>query len=92
MSDPTRALTVQLLEWIEEKPRTHAQVIEVWRSSCPRLSIWEDACSDGLIDSLPGSATLRVSERGRRLLADQACRTPGAPVTHSAVAQNSSKK
>ncbi|MGA2694348.1 MAG: hypothetical protein ABSF76_18430 [Opitutaceae bacterium] len=50
MSDPTNALTVQLLEWISSQPRTYGEVLETWRTTCPRLSIWEDACIDGLID------------------------------------------
>ena len=49
MSDPTIALTRQMLEWIASRPRTYAEVVEVWRTSCPRLSIWEDALADGLI-------------------------------------------
>jgi hypothetical protein len=47
--EPTNALTRQLLEWISDKPRTYAEVLEVWRTTCPRFSIWEDACMDGLI-------------------------------------------
>jgi hypothetical protein len=43
------APTVQLLEWLAERPRTYAETIEVWRSHCPRLTIWEDALADGLI-------------------------------------------
>ena len=46
--DPAAALVLQLLEWIADRPRTYAEVIEVWRTSCPRLTIWEDACGDGL--------------------------------------------
>ena len=49
-SDPTRALTLQLLEWLTYRPRTYAEVIEALRTTCPRLSIWEDACIEGLID------------------------------------------
>ena len=54
MSDPTRALTLQLLEWISDRPRHYADVVDAWRSTCPRLSIWEDACIDGLIDCEDG--------------------------------------
>ncbi len=41
--------TLQLLAWIAEQPRSHAETIEVWRTSCPRLSVWEDALVDGLV-------------------------------------------
>jgi hypothetical protein len=43
------APTLQLLTWIAERSRTYPETIEVWRSSCPRLTVWEDALSDGLV-------------------------------------------
>ena len=43
------APTEQLLAWIAERPRTYADPLEAWRTSCPRLSIWEDAVADGLV-------------------------------------------
>jgi hypothetical protein len=68
MAEPTRALTRQLLEWIAEKPRTYAEVLDAWRTTCPRLSIWEDACIDGLIDRDPaGDGFVALSLKGRAL-------------------------
>ena len=49
MSDPAHALTLQFLAWVAEGGRTYAQAMEAWRSTCPRLSIWEDAILEGLI-------------------------------------------
>ena len=72
MADPTRALTLQLLQSLAERPRPYAEVLERWRTSCPRLSIWEDACTDGLVDCTPGSRLVTVSARGRALLAASA--------------------
>ncbi len=69
MSHPMNALTVQLLEWISNDRRTYAEALDAWRTSCPRLSIWEDACIAGLIDCEPGSHVVSVSARGRALLA-----------------------
>ena len=67
--DPATALTLQLLEWMADRPRTYAEAIEVWRTSCPRLSIWEDACSNGLIDcDMEAGKIVRVSEKGRQLI------------------------
>ena len=69
MSDPTRALTLQLLEWISDRPRRYADVLDAWRSTCPRLSIWEDACIDGLIDCDPGpDHIVTITDKGRSLL------------------------
>ena len=56
----TTAPTRQLLAWIAERPRTYAETIDAWRSSCPRLTVWEDALADGLV---------RI-ERGRVVLTD----------------------
>jgi DNA-binding NarL/FixJ family response regulator len=41
--------TLQLLAWIAERDRTYAQTMEAWKSSCPRLTVWEDAIADGLV-------------------------------------------
>jgi hypothetical protein len=49
MQNPSSALTLQFLAWIDHRPRTYADAMEAWRSTCPRLSIWEDAILDGLI-------------------------------------------
>jgi hypothetical protein len=43
------SLTLQLLEWIAERERTYGQTMEAWKSSCPRLTVWEDAVADGLV-------------------------------------------
>jgi hypothetical protein len=45
----TRALTYDLLAWIARSPRTYRETMDVWHTHCPRLSIWEDALSDGLV-------------------------------------------
>lgn len=43
MSDPVRALILDLLEWVAPSPRPYSEVIDVWRTSCPRLPVWEEA-------------------------------------------------
>jgi len=43
------APTVQLLAWIAEQPRGYAETIDVWKTSCPRLAVWEDALADELV-------------------------------------------
>jgi hypothetical protein len=69
MTEPTSTLTLQLLEWISDRPRTYAEVLDAWRTTCPRLSIWEDACIDGLIDIDPdGNRIVLLSPKGRTLL------------------------
>ena len=69
----TPALTLQLLAWIAARPRTYGETMEAWRTTCPRLTIWEDAVSDGLVsvdraDSMQGGR-VRLTDSGRALLA-----------------------
>ncbi len=45
----SRALTLQFLAWVSSAPRRRADVMDAWQSSCPRLSIWEDALVGGLV-------------------------------------------
>lgn len=68
MNDAAYMLTLQLLEWIGERPREYSDVLEAWRTSCPRLPIWDDACRDGLIDYDPDSRIVSVSTKGLALL------------------------
>jgi hypothetical protein len=36
----------ELLAWISERPRSYSETIEVWKSSCPRHSSWEDVLEE----------------------------------------------
>ena len=71
MQTSADALTQQFLAWIDEAPRSYADA-EAWRRSCPHLSIWEDAISDGLVRFENGSSMqqsrLTLTTRGRALL------------------------
>jgi hypothetical protein len=83
MPDPAHALTLQFLAWVAEAPRTYAQAMDAWRSTCPRLSIWEDAILDGLV-AFEGGATrnqsrVMLTPRGRAALGSHApARQPAA--------------
>lgn len=35
-------LVLDLVEWIAKHPRSYAEVMDAWRTSCPRFPIWED--------------------------------------------------
>lgn len=61
------ALVLDLLEWIGPAPRPYAEVIEAWRTSCPRLPVWEDANAAGLVahERRDGVAMVAVSAKGR---------------------------
>jgi D-3-phosphoglycerate dehydrogenase / 2-oxoglutarate reductase len=49
VTDTIDALILDLLEWIGPSPRPYAETLEAWRTSCPRLPVWEDASDRGLI-------------------------------------------
>ena len=51
MSDTVESLILDLLEWIGPDSRPCAEVLEAWRTSCPRLPVWEDANDRGLVAS-----------------------------------------
>ncbi len=75
MDDALRLLTIQFLAWTACAPRTYAQAMDAWRTSCPRLPVWEDAVDAGLVEveSAPGKATAHslvvLAPRGRATLA-----------------------
>lgn len=49
MAIENKSLILDLIEWIATKPRPYAEVMDAWRTSCPRLPIWEDAVDFGLV-------------------------------------------
>jgi hypothetical protein len=66
-SDPVDSLVLDLLEWLGGEPRPYAEVLEAWRTSCPRLPVWEEANDRGLIKrhrSSKDGALVSVSARG----------------------------
>jgi hypothetical protein len=74
MPDPLDALVLDLLEWIGPKARPYREVIEAWRTSCPRLPVWEEANERGFIEQrhAPGAeAVVSVSALGAKFLAER---------------------
>jgi hypothetical protein len=69
MSNAQDALTAQMLEWIATGRHTYNEVLETWKTSCPRLSVWEDACIEGLVDctAVRGGAVF-VTDKGKRFM------------------------
>jgi hypothetical protein len=68
MSDAPASLTLQMLQWLAARPRDYREVMEAWRTSCPRLTIWEDAWSDGLLVRDPDTGRVSLSAKGAALL------------------------
>jgi hypothetical protein len=65
-------LMLEFLSWISSRRRTYAEAMNAWQSSCPRLTIWEDAMIDGYIEvnrqQMIGDPEVTLTTRGRALL------------------------
>ena len=66
-TDTVENLMVDLLEWVAMKSRTYEETIEAWRTSCPRLPVWEETNDRRLITVEGG--LVRVTPQGRAFLA-----------------------
>jgi hypothetical protein len=71
MNDPVDALILDLLEWIAKEERSYSEVMEAWRTSCPRLPVWEEANDRGLVvrGRRQGEAIVGLTSSGQALLA-----------------------
>jgi len=57
MADTVNDLVLDLLEWLGSGPRPYSEVLDAWRTSCPRLPVWEETNDRGFV--------ARVNEPGR---------------------------
>ena len=93
MIDEPSLIMIQFLAWVADRPRNYAQTMEAWRSSCPRLSVWEDAIVEGLIRiDNDANRGVRLTPRGSAMLARaqpptarQSEKTGKAPKLHAGV-------
>ena len=71
MVNTVDALILDLLEWIGPESRPYSEVIEAWRTSCPRLPVWEEAHERGFVErhQEPGlEALVSVTTLGKEFL------------------------
>ena len=63
-------LIFDLLEWLSEGDRTYEEVMDAWRTSCPKLPVWEDANDRGLVmtGQAHGRRMVRITSSGFDLL------------------------
>jgi len=72
VADAVDALILDLLEWIGPRPRPYSEVLDAWRTSCPRLPVWELAGERGFITRLRdagGGTLVAVAPAGAEHLA-----------------------
>lgn len=68
MADPVSILLDDFLAWLAAGPRPYAEVMEAWRTSCPRLAVWEEAVDRGLVArgrSADGAPIVALTDAGR---------------------------
>lgn len=73
MSTSIDPLIRDLVAWVAKQPRPYAEVLDAWRTSCPRLTVWEDATERGLVEceQSPSDGLMVVATAaGRRLLGE----------------------
>ena len=69
MSDSPSLIMIQFLSWVADRPRRYAETMDAWRTSCPRLSVWEDAVIADLVRLVgEGGRAVRLTDRGAALL------------------------
>lgn len=72
MSDTIEPLIADLVAWVAKEERSYLDVMDAWRTSCPRLPVWEEANARGLITRMQGAdgtPVVCVTPAGRALLA-----------------------
>ena len=84
VSDPVEPLILDLLEWLARRPRSYAEAIDAWRTSCPRFPVWEEATDRRYVevhDGVDGTLAVSLTPLGRSLLSRHrgAGGTSGAP-------------
>ena len=77
MADTLEPLILDFLEWIAIEPRPYADVMDAWRTSCPRLTVWEDSVDRGFVARRPAGTRqlIDLTPSGRRFL-EQNGRSP----------------
>ena len=64
-------LVLDFIEWIAREPRAYAEVVGAWKTSCPRLTIWEDAADGSYVarENIAGlGLVVKITADGEKLL------------------------
>jgi hypothetical protein len=73
MTDTVENLILDLIEWLGRRERTYQETMDAWRTTCPRLPVWEDANDRGLVEMVAanGRSVVRVTPVGLALLGER---------------------
>lgn len=66
----TESLILDLLECVANGERSYEEVMDAWRTSCPRLPVWEEANDRRLVarEEVNGRCIVRITSSGFALL------------------------
>jgi hypothetical protein len=73
MTDTIENLMLDLVEWAARKERTYQETMDAWRTSCPRLPVWEDATDRGFVETTfaDGRSLVRTTRAGFEFLKEK---------------------
>jgi hypothetical protein len=74
VSDSVDDLVLDLLEWLSSDARPYDEVLDAWRTSCPRLPVWEEANARGLLEwrrAPEGTPMVAIAPTGVALLSER---------------------
>ncbi|MDE2197410.1 MAG: hypothetical protein KGJ41_00195 [Rhodospirillales bacterium] len=80
MADVPESLVLDFLAWLAASPRPYGEVMEAWRTSCPRLTVWEEALDRRYVarDAAGPEVMVALTPEGRTFLAGGAPAAAGA--------------
>ena len=85
MGEVVEPLILDLLDWLAKGERGYDEVMDVWRTSCPRLPVWEEANERGFVaqEEVHGRIVVTITLAGaeflnRRGLNGKRSKQPGA--------------
>jgi hypothetical protein len=92
MVEAVESLILDLLEWVANGQRSYEEVMDAWRTSCPRLPVWEDANDRGLVtrEYVNGRCIVRITPSGLALL-EQHRPLPAARRTDRVIEMNAAE-
>jgi hypothetical protein len=66
----TESLILDLLECVANGERSYEEVMDAWRTSCPRLPVWEETNDRRLVarEVVNGRCIVRITSSGLALL------------------------
>ena len=67
MTDAPESLILDLVQYVADTPKPYTEIMDAWRTSCPRLTVWENAVDAGLVARTPspgGGFQVSATEAG----------------------------